>query len=175
MHAIPLRPIAIGGSCQQSGDCCVRSGDVVMTPSERDLLLARRPDLTPRFVARSPGFVALQPITGTQQCPLLAFAADGKATCTVHDIRPTNCRRFWCGRPDPATEPFEVDDRPFAVMGCKNLTDRVLQSRPFRREMAHRQRLVMRRWGHKHGWRDDVPGAAERCAGRPELLDGDDE
>jgi Fe-S-cluster containining protein len=155
---IPLRPIDLGGSCQRSGDCC--RGPVTMTSSERGLLLARRPDLAPRFVARSPGFVALQPVAGTEACPLLAF--DGAtAICTVHDIRPTNCRRFWCGRPDIATEPFERDDRAFAVQGCKNLTDRVLQSRPFRREMAHRQRLVMRRWGHKHGWRDDLSGTAE--------------
>jgi Fe-S-cluster containining protein len=159
-HTIPLRPIDTGGSCQQSGDCCLRAGPVVMTPSERDALLARRPNLTNRFAEWSPGAVALLPIEG-RRCPLLAFDAGGLATCTVHDIRPTNCRRFWCGRPDPAAEPFEEDHRPCAVMGCKNLTDRVLQSRPFRREMAHRQRLVMRRWGHKHGWRDDLLGTAE--------------
>jgi hypothetical protein len=131
-----------------------------MTPSERDLLLARRPDLATRFVAQSPGFVALLPVDGTQRCPLLEMT-DALATCTVHDIRPINCRRFWCGRPNPATEPFEDDISRVAVMGCKNLTDRVLQSRPFRREMAKRQRHVMRTWGHKHGWRDDVPRAAE--------------
>lgn len=155
MRTIPLRPIDVGGSCQRSGDCCRRAGAVVMTPSERDLLLHARPDLAPRFVAQSPGFVALLPVEGTRQCPLLAFEG-GLATCTVHDIRPTNCRRFWCGRPDPAIEPYEDDIRPIAVMGCRNLTDRVLDSRPFRREMAQRQRKVMRSWGLKHGWRDDV-------------------
>lgn len=112
------------------------------------------------FVETSPDFVALQPIAGTKQCPLLAFE-DGAATCTVYDIRPLNCRRFWCGRPDPAREPFETDDRWCAVMGCKNLTDRVLASRPFRREMAQRQRKAMRTWGHTHGWRDDLPRASE--------------
>lgn len=129
-----------------------------MTPDECALLLARRPDLTTRFVAESPDVVALLPIYGTRQCPLLAFEG-GLATCTVHDIRPLNCRRFWCGRPDPATEPFEDDPpgRPESVQGCKNLTDRVLQSRPFRREMAQRQRKAMRDWGLKHGWRDDLP------------------
>jgi hypothetical protein len=131
-----------------------------MTPAERDLLLARRPDLASSFTAWSPDFVALAPVDGTRRCPLLAF--DGTlATCTVHDIRPLNCRRFWCGRPDPAREPFEEDISRVAVMGCKNLTDRVLQSRPFRREMAHRQRTALRTWGHKHGWRDDVSRTPE--------------
>lgn len=157
MRTIPLRPIDLGGSCQRSGDCC-RQGPVTMTGDERGLLLERRPDLASRFVAESPDFVALQPVEGSRQCPLLAFDAHGLATCTVYDIRPTNCRRFWCGRPDPAQEPFETDDRWCAVMGCKNLTDRVLQSRPFRREMAQRQRKVMRDWGLKHGWRDDLSG-----------------
>jgi hypothetical protein len=133
------------------------AGDVIVTSAERDQLLARHPDLAFSATAWSPDLVALRPITGTRQCPLLAFDASGLATCTVHDIRPMNCRRFWCGRPDPAQEPFETDDRPFAVQGCKNLTDRVLQSRPFRREMAQRQRKVMRTWGLQHGWRDDVP------------------
>jgi hypothetical protein len=137
------------------------AGDVLMTPAERDLLLARHPALASSFTAWSPDFVALSPLAGTRQCPLLLIEANGLATCTVHDIRPLNCRRFWCGRPNPAIEPFEDDISRVAVMGCKNLTDRVLQSRPFRREMAQRQRHVMRTWGHKHGWRDDVPRAAE--------------
>jgi hypothetical protein len=131
-----------------------------MTPAERDRLLARHPDLAPRFVAWSPDFVALRPVEGTRTCPLLVMV-DAVATCTVHDIRPTNCRRFWCGRPDPTVEPFEDDHSRVSVMGCKNLTDRVLQSRPFRREMARRNRRVMTTWGHRHGWRDDVPQAPE--------------
>jgi hypothetical protein len=163
---IPLRPIDVGGSCQRSGDCCKAAGAVVMTMAERDLLLARRPDLAPRFVNWSVAygpFVALQPVEDSQQCPLLAFETDGHATCTVHDIRPTNCRRFWCGRPNVAAEPFEADPigRRESVMGCANLTDRVLQSRPFRREMARRQRKVMRAWGLRHGWRNDLPGTPE--------------
>lgn len=127
-----------------------------MTPSERDLLLARRPTLANRFAEWSPGFVALLPIEG-RRCPLLALVPGGLATCTVHDIRPLNCRRFWCGRPDPTTEPFEEDARAEAVMGCKNLTDRVLQSRPFRRLVAQQQRKAMRTWGLKHGWHNDLP------------------
>lgn len=126
-----------------------------MTPAERDRLLTRHPALAGRFAEQSPGFVALLPLAGTTQCPLLEMT-DGLATCTVHDIRPLNCRRFWCGRPDPAIERFEEDISHAAVMGCKNLTDRVLQSRPFRREMAQRQRAAMRTWGLKHGWRDDL-------------------
>jgi Fe-S-cluster containining protein len=131
-----------------------------MTPDERDLLLARRPDLATQFVAHAPGFVALQPIDGTRQCPLLAFEG-GLASCTVHDIRPLNCRRFQCGR--VVGEAFEEDPpgRAESVMGCANLTDRVLQSRAWRRQYAQHQRKAMRTWGLKHGWRDDLPRATE--------------
>lgn len=109
-------------------------------------------------MAHAPGFVALLPVAGTRRCPLLA--RDGAlATCTVHDIRPLNCRRFFCYR--APGEPFEEDTRPEAVMGCANLTDRVLQSRPLRRQYAQHQRKAMRTWGVKHGWRDDLPRTTE--------------
>ena len=158
-RAIPLRPIDLGGSCCRSGDCCKTAGAVVMTTAERDVLLSRRPDLAASFGPGPQGFVALAAERG---CPLLQFEVDGRARCAVHDIRPTNCRRFWCGRPDPTREPFELDpiSRRASVMGCTNLTDRALQSRPFRRLMVKMQRRAMRAWGYRHGWRDDVPATA---------------
>jgi Fe-S-cluster containining protein len=114
-----------------------------MTPAERDLLLARRPDLADRFVAASDGFVALR----ARPCPLLETDAAGHAVCTVYDVRPYSCRRFGCYRPDPAREPYE--EGPDGE--CRNLVDRVMQSRDVRRAYALQQRKAQR-WALRHGW-----------------------
>jgi Fe-S-cluster containining protein len=93
-------------------------------------------------------------------CPLLARDAKGLATCTVHDIRPVNCRRFMCGRVDVKQEAFEPEplDLDRGRLGCANLSDRIQQSRPFRRAYALQQRRVMRDWGMKHGWKNNLEG-----------------
>jgi hypothetical protein len=65
-------------------------------------------------------FVAMQ---GAGTCPLLT-TQDGQASCSVYEVRPYNCRRFGCFRPDPATEPLE----PGGPMGCYNASDRAEQS-----------------------------------------------
>jgi Fe-S-cluster containining protein len=119
-----------------------------MTTQERDLLLARRPDLANRFDAFGT-FVALR----ANPCPLLTQDGQGLATCTVHDIRPYNCRRFGCYRPDPEKEPYEPEsfDLHRARLGCANLSDRIAQSRPVRRDYARRQRKAQR-WALQHGW-----------------------
>jgi hypothetical protein len=144
MRAIPLRPIAADWTCQRDGACCRHPAAVVMTPAERDLLLARRPDLADRFVAAQPGFVQLR----ARPCPLLEADAGGRAICTVYDVRPYSCRRFICGRADVTTEPYEEDPHTGA---CVNFTDRIFQSRPFRRFYAHHQRKSQR-WALRHGW-----------------------
>lgn len=115
----------------------------MMTPAERDLILARRPDLVDRFVAAPESFVQLQ----ARPCPLLATDAEGKAVCTVYDVRPYSCRRFGCYRPDPATEPYE--EGPDGE--CRNLVDRVYQSRAVRRAYALVQRRAQR-WALRMGW-----------------------
>jgi Fe-S-cluster containining protein len=149
MRTIPLRPVALPWSCSRSGDCCEETPNVLMTPQERDLLVARRPDLALQF-----GTMGTFVVLPARPCPLLARDADGLATCTVHDVRPTNCRRFMCGRVDVTTEAFEPEplDLDRGRLGCANLSDRIQQSRPFRRAYALQQRHVMRDWGMKHGW-----------------------
>jgi Fe-S-cluster containining protein len=140
---IPLRPIAADWHCGREGSCCRLPPAVVMTPAERDLLLARRPDLADRFGAAADGFVALR----ARPCPLLATDAEGRAVCTVYDVRPYNCRRFMCYRPDPTTEPYE--EGPDGE--CRNLVERVMQSRDVRRAYALHQRKSQR-WALRHGW-----------------------
>lgn len=143
MRAIPLRPIAAEWTCDRSGDCCTRTRAVVMTPAERDLLLARRPDIAVRFTAAPDGFVQL----AARPCPLLERDAEGRAVCTVYDVRPYSCRRFGCYRPDAASEPYE--EGPDGE--CRNLVDRVMQSRDVRRAYALQQRKSQR-WALRHGW-----------------------
>lgn len=143
MRTLPLRPIAADWTCQRDGACCRRPAAVVMTPAERELLLARRPDLADRFSPAQPGFVQLL----ARPCPLLETDAAGRAVCTVYDVRPYSCRRFGCYRPDPATEPYE--EGPDGE--CRNLVDRVQQSRDVRRAYALQQRKSQR-WALRHGW-----------------------
>lgn len=143
MRTLPLRPIAAEWHCQREGSCCRLTRAVVMTPAERDLLLARRPDLADRFVAAADGFVALL----ARPCPLLAVDAEGRAACTVYEVRPYSCRRFGCYRPDPTIEPYE--EGPDGE--CRNLVDRVMQSREVRRAYALQQRKSQR-WALRQGW-----------------------
>jgi Fe-S-cluster containining protein len=143
MRTIPLRPIAADWTCQRDGACCRLTAAVVMTPAERELLLARRPDLATRFIAAADGFVALQ----ARPCPLLEQDDQSRAVCTVYEVRPYSCRRFGCYRPDPAREPYE--EGPDGE--CLNLVDRVLQSRDVRRAYALQQRKAQR-WALRHGW-----------------------
>lgn len=121
-----------------------------MTPEEATLLQTRRSDLT-FYQHPDKRFVYLQ----GKPCPLLRM--DGAvATCTVHDIRPYNCRRFGCFRPDPAHEPYIAEplDLPNMRLGCANLSDR-LSNRAVRRAYAQLQRKAQR-WATAHGWAPDL-------------------
>lgn len=84
-------------------------------------------------------------------CPFL----EGQNRCTVHDIRPYNCRRFGCLRPDPRSEPLVMAPLSpilhYGTVGCSNLRERLMQSRVARRIYALLQRKGMR-WALKHGW-----------------------
>ena len=121
-----------------------------MTLEEASLLKERRADL--KFYAHlDKRFVYLD----GKPCPLLRM--DGTvATCTVHDIRPYNCRRFGCFRPDPATAPYQAEplDLHNLRLGCANLSDR-LPNRAVRRAYAQLQRKAQR-WAVTHGWVPDL-------------------
>jgi Fe-S-cluster containining protein len=117
--------------CCHRGDCCTQPAGVLMTTSERDLLLAtsERP-----MVFSEPdglGFVTLT----AHPCPL----HDAAAGCTVYDVRPFQCRRYSCGRSgDEEWSPEAVPARFY--------TDRA-----FRRQMVLDQRKSQR-WARAHGW-----------------------
>lgn len=149
------RPVDPDWACQRSGDCC-RAARVVMTEPERELLqgwadqhwtLAQLQTL--HFDQAEPGFVSLR----AGPCPFLSATN----ICTVHAIRPYNCRRFACLRPDPSTEPLEgVPPSPiltYRAIGCANLRDRLVHSRVARRLYTRIQKKAQR-WALAHGWRE---------------------
>lgn len=73
-------------------------------------------------------------------CPLLASDEQGQAVCTVHAVRPYNCRRWGCFRDDCSEA---VDMRVIPV--------HVLKSRELRRQYARLQRKAQG-WAMAHGW-----------------------
>ena len=127
-------PVDPNWACQHSGDCCEKIAEVVLTRQEWEAVKPRVPegvsvvlrDVDAKFLAIKAG-----------PCPLHIFNR-----CTVYDVRPYNCRRFACLRPDPASEPFEA-------MGWDV---RVKVSRAARRMLATYQRKAQR-WAVQHGWK----------------------
>jgi hypothetical protein len=113
-----------------------------MTPAERDEL-TRASDRPMVFRDLDGGKVALQPSPGTDTCPLLSDAGD----CTVHTVRPYNCRRWGCFRPT-TDEPFALAVRP------DGQPLRLYTSKPVARQMARMQRAAQP-WALAHGWVPD--------------------
>ena len=156
-----MLPVDPEWRCDRSGDCCREPPFVLMTEAEADGLarfanahwtMAQLGRLG--FSRDAPGFVRLH----AKPCPFL----EGRATCTVYDIRPYNCRRFGCFRPDVATEPFSLAEakpyEQFATIGCANLRNRLARSRVARRMYALMQRKAQR-WALQHGWSANDAGA----------------
>lgn len=119
-----------------------------MTAEEAETLRLKLPAHTWQGLVWSAGppsttgtFVKLQAFP----CPLLT----PEGLCSVHEVRPYNCRRFACLRPDPANEPFEPNHGKY---GCRNVDDRI-DDRQTRRFMEKMQRRAQR-WAREHGWKD---------------------
>ena len=132
-------------SCRMTGDCCRITKALLMTTDEKALLLSAVPAEKAETLIwwtdpANPGFHYLK----LAPCPLLA--EDGK--CTVHEVRPYNCRRFSCYR--VGDEPYEAGPDNL----CNNLADRLITSRSIRRDYQLRQRKAQR-WARAHGWRDE--------------------
>lgn len=153
-----LTPVTAEWECQRSGDCCRLPKHVIVSESEANLLIAWAEKQWPIVRLRSlsfgrdqPGFLRLN----AGPCPFL----EGKATCTVYPIRPYNCRRFSCFRPDVQREPLVMDVpapiSQFRSIGCANLRERLMQSRIARRLYDTIQRKAQR-WARQHGWSDDA-------------------
>lgn len=140
------RLTVIPWKCQQSGDCCQAVSEVAMTKEEAEAL---RPHVDPAIWQKlqwSPGppstvgtFILLK----ANPCPLLTT----DNLCSVHAVRPYNCRRFACLR--IPGEQFEPDHGEF---GCANVRDRI-DDRSARRFLAKLQRKAQR-WALSHGWRN---------------------
>lgn len=145
------RLVVLPWSCNRSGDCCRHPAAILFSREEAALAQAARPDLPLTFYTHPDNrFVYLK----GQPCPLLQ---DGpQATCTIWPVRPYNCRRFGCFRPDVATEPYESEplDPEHLRLGCANLSDR-LADRGVRRAYAQMQRKAQR-WALKHGWSQEM-------------------
>ena len=147
------RPVVLPWSCNRSGDCCRQVSQILFTKEEAELARGARPDLSLTFHEHlDKRFVYLE----GKPCPLLA-GRPGEAVCTVWNVRPYNCRRFGCFRPDVVAEPFELErvDLPRLRLGCANLSDRLLASRGVRRAYALMQRKSQR-WALAHGWTQDM-------------------
>lgn len=149
-------PVDPEWQCQQSGECCTQPHAVTMTTQERELIEEYAAHNLPiwrlnklNWVSAGPGFTNL--LAGP--CPLY----DGdKRTCTVYSVRPFNCRRFACMRPNVQLEKLNLTaSNPILKMnvGCSNLRDRLLQSRSARRLYAKIERKAQR-WARAHGWKD---------------------
>lgn len=144
------RLTVIPWECHQTGDCCRAVSGVVMTKEEAETLgqvVSRDKWLALSWKPGPPSTVGTFVELVANPCPLLTD--DGK--CSVHSVRPYNCRRFACLRPDPANEPFEPDHDRF---GCGNARVRVDTDRGARRFLELLQRKAMK-WALSHGWRCD--------------------
>ena len=126
--------------CHQTGDCCRAISAIRMTLQEAGEIqkLALGKDLRWRE-AQPYGFVELI----AHPCPLL----EGNV-CTVYPVRPYNCRRWGCFRPDPKTEPLKPDT---GFLGCENARVRFYTDRDVRRQMQQMERKAQK-WALKHGW-----------------------
>lgn len=152
---IVQRPVDPHWHCHRTGDCCRSVEAVTMTHQEAAAVQAKadatftlgelqrlqwEPHQNPQFV----NLVA-------KPCPLLR----GTNECSVHDVRPFNCRRFGCLRPDPQIEPLHMAPlSPFVrygTVGCSNLRERLMQSKMARRVYAKLQQRGFR-WAYAHGW-----------------------
>lgn len=112
-----------------------------MTTMEAARIFERVPKTTQiTFHVPKEHFVAIQ----ARPCPL--YDATEK-TCTVYDIRPYNCRRFACMRPEPSVEPWRENEHG----SCLNLLERIAQSRIVRRLMKQIQGKAQP-WARAHGW-----------------------
>lgn len=152
------RPVDPKWHCHRTGDCC-RSVDLVtMTHQEAAAVQAVadaqftigelqriqwQPNQNPQFIDLVAG-----------PCPFLR----GTNVCSVHEVRPFNCRRFGCMRPNPKTEPLQMAPLSpvlqYGTIGCSNLRERLVQSKAARRRYAKLQQAGMR-WAYTHGWRGD--------------------
>lgn len=154
---LAIRPVDPEWVCQRSGDCCRAVEAVTMTVQEqtavmdyayKTLTIGQLNQVNFSINPR-PGFVDLH----AGPCPFLS----GQNVCLVHSVRPYNCRRFGCLRPDVQAEPLQMAPLSafvkYGTIGCSNLRMRLVQSRVARRIYVLLQRKGQR-WARTHGWKE---------------------
>lgn len=150
------RPVEVPWTCHKTGDCCRELKGITVTAQEKTLLVDRVGFATrfPVFQPHDSGKMIRNTETGAytpqfyvllaSPCPFLST----QGLCTVHDVRPYNCRRFICGRTDTTRESFESG----GPMGCHNLSDRLSTSLRFQEFYDAQQRRAQKDWALSHGW-----------------------
>lgn len=136
-------PVVEDWHCCQSGDCCRAVGALLMTQDERALIESTLSDEKRASLVWRPYTDNVRVTLQGPPCPLLD---DNR--CSVYAVRPYQCRRWGCFRPDPKAEPLIADH---GFLGAKNTRERYEQSRTVRRELQLMERKAQR-WGLKHGW-----------------------
>lgn len=126
--------------CQASGDCCRLPARVTMTFAERrELEAAARRGLASRPLQFRHHAESTMTDMVAKPCPFVT--ADNR--CNAYEVRPYNCRRFACLRPDVAAEPF--DERMLPMR---------LQALPLAREMYATIQRDAQPWARDHGWKE---------------------
>jgi Fe-S-cluster containining protein len=115
--------------------------EVVMTHQERQVLeQATAPEVVLTWAAHDDTrFIRL---LTPQGCPLLT-KPNGLPTCSVHAVRPMNCRRYGCFRMDVVHEPVPRNEAETLI--------NILRSRDFKRQAVQMERKAQR-WGATRGW-----------------------
>ena len=129
-------------TCHRTGDCCLEARSITITPEEKVALEGATSVPIDTVPHEDPRFLSWLMPNG---CPMLARELDGTATCTVHAMRPYQCRRFMCLREDG--EPY----RAGGPLGCRNLTERLQGNRHAVAFYASSQRRAQG-WAKAHGW-----------------------
>lgn len=144
--AMSKRLVVLPWSCSMTADCCKAVSTVLMTPLEAQEIVhyigSERTATLKWRMTESPKFIRLV----AHPCPLL----DGNL-CSVHPVRPYNCRRWGCFRPDVAVEALEPDH---SFLGCANARERFMQDHGVRRQLKQMQRKAQK-WARRHGWTED--------------------
>jgi Fe-S-cluster containining protein len=119
------------------------AGEVVMTHAERgEIERAVLPPIADALAWAPHADARFTRLLMPQGCPLLA-KPDGVATCTVHAVRPMNCRKYGCFRMDV--------DRELVPRNEAETLINILRSRDFQRQAVQMERKAQR-WGASHGW-----------------------
>lgn len=115
--------------CSGCGECCQRQ-QIIVTEEEIQLIEQRtRAKLDVKPTGRENRFLL-------EKCPFFI------GVCTIHDIRPCQCRLYHCGR-------LKAGDPMLETMG--EIRELMANNPEYARERALMESAGVE-WGNKHGW-----------------------